>query len=231
MKICILGNSHIASLKHGLAVAKGSFDECEFTFFGARGNNLLGLGVEGTGLVAENETLAMNIAFTSGGLNKIELTDYDVCLLYGIRLILKPIDYRVSRSVKQAACLDNLKFTANYQTALKIRSISEIPIFMGHEPLYEYLMGELDATKVATYPEIYETTRAGITESGIQLLPQPEETVTSGWFTKSEYSSSAPRLHFGGREGEIHPVSDRAHMNGAFGSIYLTSFIRRLKSL
>ena len=62
MKICVLGNSHIASLKNGWDRVGQKYPDIELVFFGARGAGLDGLELDGKALVAANDDLRHSLA-------------------------------------------------------------------------------------------------------------------------------------------------------------------------
>ena len=108
MKICVIGNSHVASLKEGYDSLKQSnprWADIDLTFFAARAKLIMALdiihGADGASLLAgaKGSELETSIEYTSGGKKVIDLRDYDHCLLYGA-YYLPQFDTRISGQVR-----------------------------------------------------------------------------------------------------------------------------------
>jgi len=67
MKLCIIGNSHLAAIKLGWDQVGAEFPWLQPQFFGARADALLDLHAEGGRLVPATPDLAAKIAYVSGG--------------------------------------------------------------------------------------------------------------------------------------------------------------------
>jgi hypothetical protein len=85
-RICVLGNSHVASLKLGWDSLKTQYPNVDITFFANRQRRMEALQVEKGKLVPDNEALKTAIAYTSNGLTSIDSRKFDLYLLYGLDL-------------------------------------------------------------------------------------------------------------------------------------------------
>ena len=84
-RICVLGNSHLGALKLGWDLIEGSYPGTELTFFGAPRSMMQDLVLEGTRLVPRTDKLTAKIRRSSGGLEAVEIEDYDAFILYGLQ--------------------------------------------------------------------------------------------------------------------------------------------------
>ena len=80
MKICLIGNSHLAALKMGWPEIAQDLPDVQPAFFGARGAMMARLRVRGDRLVAKTAALAEQMSFVSGGLTEIVPGDYDAII-------------------------------------------------------------------------------------------------------------------------------------------------------
>ena len=160
MRICVLGNSHLAAAKHGWDQISARYPGLTLTFFGAPRNIMKDLVLEGTQLVPKTEKLLAKIQRSSGGLEAVEIRDYDAFILYGLqfgarRLIqlyrthrpisfewreplpeLAPMEARpakvqtVSERLFEEAALSGLNQTLAVQLIAQLRVVSRVPIHL-----------------------------------------------------------------------------------------------------
>ncbi|PLX82835.1 MAG: hypothetical protein C0617_13265 [Desulfuromonas sp.] len=239
MKVCIIGNSHTGALKR----AWDTFFDSNFknifdlTFFASRAQRLEGLKIEGTKLIPQNEYLKENLKFTSGGKPYVDLSLYDVFLVYGLSTrpyFLSKVFY--SEAVLIKSIEDNHTSSLSFKILTMIRDVVDTKTFIGHDPLRVNKDRDgIEFDKVLT--EQYSLGISLVNESlffplGAELLEQPQQTIVGkGRNTHSIYSKGSKRLDVGDeKDGELHPESDNRHMNDEFGKIWLESFLGRLKS-
>ena len=228
MKICALGNSHLASLKLGLDGLKERYPNVAVTFFASRGSRLGGLTLEDGRLVTSDEALAREIAFTSNGLSEIVLQDYDGFLIYGLGLPLPRLDRRLSSAVQSATCRDLFQESLSFKLAHTIRSACAAAIYIDHAPQKADLLKSNHADHGLDYLQVFDRMRQVIDLADVHFLAQPEHTLSGAWNTAKEYSVGSTRLDLGDRGSRRpHPEIDMAHMNARFGEVYLEDFFRR----
>ena len=154
MKLLVIGNSHIASLKLGWAVLEEN--QVPFTtvhhvtFFAARGKLLKDLRVNKTSLVPQNNKLKRSLKFTSNGQTNITPSQYDVCLLHGMMRFPR-YDRRISSAVKSTSLTRCVTNSLAGKLAAKIRRISNIPLYVSHQPISAWDNAEFMSTPKKLY--------------------------------------------------------------------------------
>jgi hypothetical protein len=95
MKLCVIGNSHIAALKLGWdqVLAEAGEEQSRFapTFFGAPRDGIRHVKLENGCLVARRKDITDYFRLISGGQDQIRLADYDAFLLVGLNVSSKRI--------------------------------------------------------------------------------------------------------------------------------------------
>lgn len=230
--VCIIGNSHIGSLKRGWNFLD-TRDRTTFsvTFFGHRANRLDNLQPSGNSLVPTNEDLRNSLVFTSGGKDTITPSEYDIILLYGMSAdpwILPSNSFYSSSALKRAAD-DITREKLSINTLLKIRSIYSGEIYVGHDPLPAMIKSNNDTTDSYTNG-IVALNRIIYSELNSEIMGQPLETIVNGLNTEIIHSSGSRRLAVDVvRDDEHHPDDDNIHMNDNFGAIWLQHFFAALR--
>lgn len=229
MKICVLGNSHVASLKQGWDHISEQYQNHKIAFFASRQTGLAGLKLENGSLVPSTPQLLSDILFTSGGIKEVRLNEYDVFVLYGLGLTLPNLDVRLSAQVASQTCVDIINRTLNLRIARLIRSASTSPMYIGHSPQPAVTKNTIGSTKLLGYKEVFAYMSSALDIANTAILCQPAATLANAWHTKGEFSGGSTRLNVGGTvSDELHPTNDNAHMNREFGVLYLESFFQRL---
>jgi len=222
MKICVIGNSHAGSLKRGWDVIKESFPLVHLTFFAQRRQGLADLGIINDSLHPLNDQLKEALIFTSSGKEFIDPCEYDLFLLYGLNTKpYFPLDHFYSEGALRQAILDFTDGSLSGYILGLLREITYKPIFIGHNPLPA-------ATKIVNRDSSrYELGMKIMNEySNVDIntkfLAQPIDTVVNGFKTDPFYSIASKRLAVGDDlDDEDHPLTDRSHMNDAFGALWL----------
>jgi len=185
-KICVIGNSHSAALK--LAFENQLVAEFgrrfSITFFAARSMTLKGLQLNGASLIPTSDELSAAIAQTSGGLNVIDLEEYDAFIIYGLGLdALILTNGFLSEAVLEQTVSDYLEASLSWRLVKDIRKCSSAPIILGHSPLYgrrdddrkpvaeRYIKGmELLNSKLKAQSDTIMLMQPAATVSGINTL-------------------------------------------------------------
>lgn len=230
MKVCVIGNSHISSLKRALLLPGLSGDH-QFTFFGSTRDRMLGLKVRSNVLSsADDDPLRRQMSITSGGEGVIDPSLYDVFLVYGLLLRVPPLDRRWSKAVARATCFDAyFGSVASYVVTL-LCSVTKKPVLVGPVPLKASSARQPSISRdwLSDYSIGAQWIAEAVRESGgAGMVAQPPETIGDGWFTKECYSQGAVSL-FG--EKEVGG-GDVLHMNERYGEEYLKSLVMRLKGI
>lgn len=227
-RIFVIGNSHVGSLKQGWDRICEDTDDVELVFFAHRGEKIGALRLRGRSLIATSEDLKDALRFTSGGRDKIDLNDADLVLLYGMRLRV-PHDTGCTYSVgvRNQALKDQVNRSISYALLKKIRSISEVPVVVGHDPLPASRHDRPGDSRQYS-DRVRAMNDLMFLPLNARLLNQPMQTVESGFQTKTEYTSNSTRIAIGTRrDNELHPEKDIRHMNAEFGEMFLTELLER----
>jgi hypothetical protein len=224
VKIAVLGDSHVGSLKRGTALLGGAAQEHELVFFGARSAALDDLAIDGRILRPRNQTLAQSLAFTSGGLEVIDTGSYDGFLLYGMGA--RPFFVRdkvfYSQAVMARALKDVTERRLSYRTLLKLRNLTKKPIYIGHNPMRAAAVQNV-SQDLTPYMRGIDLLNAAVYDIlGARIFPQPAQTIVNGNGTAMEFTQGSKRLAIGDElDDALHPTTDLNHMNDEFGSLWL----------
>jgi hypothetical protein len=237
MRICILGNSHTGALKLAWSKLTASVPQVELIFFAAPGIGFAHADLEGGHLVPRSKRLKELFAYTSGGLESVDIAAYDAFLVYGLGFSIpraKIDNHRYSSAVVSATYSDLLAKSLNWRLGNFVRSVTHAPIYVGHNPVPS--LGEVPAALPAADKEMswsYDES-AGIfsrilAERDMLFIAQPHVTFGEDGMTKREYSFGSLKLDVGGRDGsDVHDADDIGHMNEEFGRIWLESFFKAI---
>lgn len=224
MRICVLGNSHVASLKLGLEkIAKAG--RPELVFFASRANSLAALRLDGRRLVAPHENLAKALRHTSGGADAVDLDHYDAFLVYGLGFRLPGLQRSLSSAVQRQACRDTAEQTLSHRICSQLRKGTPKPVYVGHDPQEAAKRGVSASAEHLPYDSVFDMTAGELMRDKVQLVRQPRQTFADAWFTRQEFSAGSIRLDIGDEmSNQLHPEEDNKHMNAEFGRLWLADF-------
>lgn len=228
-RLCVLGDSHTAALKRAWEAIKSSFTGGELHFFCARADGLSGMQSKGGKLIPDNEVLMRAIAFTSGGRREVDPMQYDAFLIYGLGVIpYIPDDSRVySRAVVAAAITDGGKSSLGFTLAQRLRTTTDKPIYIGHNPLSATDSTDFSLDDAAYTAWIRLVNTLVYSPLPATLVPQPTSTVVAGRYTDGRYSWKSRRLAVGDDlDDELHSSEDDVHMNAEYGRLWLREFLK-----
>lgn len=234
MRLCIVGNSHIAALKAGWDAEIGAVFPASYpTFFGVRGGGLTRLVVDGGTLTSDNAQIQRELAFTSGGQTRIDPKRFDAVLVYGLcRNVNRQVRNHgvgYSRQALETALLDYWAATSLVGIMQKLRQITDLPIYGGHSPL--------EAAKDVTESEDTSSYRAFLADSNqqvfryldVELIGQPLQTIVNGNATTIGFAIGSQRLAVGAGNDKVpHENTETRHMNADFGALWLRHFLNGL---
>lgn len=228
MKICVIGNSHLAALRQGWSTCKSDFEGIDLTFFGSTRDRMRGL-VLAEGLIAPIEgdkPLLRQMTIVSGGKGFIDPSEYDAFIVYGLLFRVPALDYRWSSAVSLATCADAYQASVAHYVVSLVRSVTNKRVLVGAVPLRSARARppKVPADTMIGYKSCAEFMRKAVVESGAEFVPQPSVTVGDGWFTRDVYAKGAVSL----MSGEDVGSSDTLHMNSKFGELSIRDFLTRL---
>lgn len=227
MKICVIGNSHVGALKRAWDEICDEYLEHNLTFFAMGSTGINGLAVQNGKLIATTSKLRSAIEFTSGGLTEVIPESYDAFLVYGLSAIirLQDINFYYSSAVRKQALLDVTSSSLSFTTIKKLRAVTSLPIYVGHNPLKaSRVISTMDRSQ--DYSNHIEQLNSLVYSSeNAQLIPQPANTLVNGVATKEEYTLGSRTLAVVAVGGsELHDKGDNFHMNDVFGEVWLRNF-------
>ncbi len=252
MKICLLGDSHLAAIKAGSSGLKTTH---KLDFFGSPRDSMSGLSLQDTALLPGSGSLAEMLKVTSGGQTRIELADYDQFILVGLgfsftrlarmhqryRLFSGVSDlkhrYLISEDCRELAMAGLFEMSLAIDLAKTIRSASEAPILLVPEPFRSIsVLDSTEEVELWSYMSdrtddlltVYRTMqrRCEALLPNFRVLEQPDETIDRV-FTRSEFAEAAPRMTANGFESYTAP--DFGHMGPLYGTRVLTEVFQSLK--
>lgn len=229
VRLCVLGNSHVAALRTAWDSLQRDHPEVEITWFAHRGMGVSNLIPTSESLVPNNDDLLTSIKFTSGR-SEVRLADFDAFLVYALHQHGRQPDTSFySAAVRRQALEDQVTSQRNYMLVQKVRSVTDKPLFVAHDPLPAF---GADDVVMRDYPaHVAEMQERFYSPLSATLVEQPSSSVVAGCATKQEFSKDSTRLVVGkDNDGETHGGHDIFHMNSSYGNLWLTSFIPRLRA-
>lgn len=228
MRLCMIGNSHLAALISAWRLVKDQYPTLDCTFFGARGSRLNGLEVNDGKLIAKSNKLTEFITKVSSGKSCID-GDYDAYVLVGLQFKFIPFQHYHSTAFMQACCQERWQSTLSYRLTQKIQTISNAPIYLAHCPLPADDGCNRDGS-LANYDTQWAIWCSELAAKNVHLLRQPADTLSAPLYTQHCFSQRSKRLTVVGEStfGEEHAIEDYAHMNEVYGQHYLASALPRI---
>lgn len=229
INICIMGNSHVGSLKRGWDVINKDYHKIKITFFAQRSDGLKDLVVQDGKLSPNNNELSKALEFTSGGRTEIVPNQYDIFIIYGANANVNfDMDFQFySKAVIEASLRDFVTSTLSFSLLQKLKSVTNKSVYIGHVPL-------IAATQIqpGIPPDKYLARVKLMNEAvyhplNAELVKQPAATIVNGNNTHPDFSKGSKRLAIGDSfDDEHHPEDDMDHMNDLFGSMWLEEFFK-----
>ncbi|MCB1996259.1 MAG: hypothetical protein H6933_13030 [Burkholderiaceae bacterium] len=239
MRICIVGNSHIAALKAGHDAEPQAFREHSIEFFGLPGRRFQSLRFDiDRGLVFPDSHAQALALVTGGRFDRVAPEGFDVLVFHGCRVNLGklcqslltggPPSVRYSKRFLTAGVHGWLTTNETYRVMLQLRVHSQVRIMLSPMPMAaEGPTGSASAggaPSLDVLQDIEALVDQCCASDGFVFSPQPRQTLTQDARTGSEYSSGSTRLLV----AEQHEDDDTAHMNGAYGCLVLKSVLAKL---
>jgi len=256
LSLCLIGNSHVAAVKLAWSNrAPAVLPGFAIDFFSAGVRLMEHMELEGTTFVCKDDELREKIAFTSGGLESIDLTKYDAFVVIGAGFGLDvsgvcdgydlvsptraPEGTLISRSFLTATIEANLESSLAMSIADKIKSVCDKPILLCAAPyLSERILSEEQFRGQMRYEDFdfLNTVVAAAKEAGarisarhkLPLIWQKEETVGVPGFTKASYGLNPARFDM---KISAPLEFDRRHGNEDYGYLMLMAMLREVHEL
>lgn len=244
MRICIIGNSHLAALKLAWQQLSPEHQAMEVVFFGARAAAMAHLAIQNNCLVPTNPETEHDMRFTSGGQHTIDLSGFDAVWLYGlacdVNLFIPTLTTHqigrftdtdrnfLSRACFTQLCGDRLQRGLLYKLTRLVRQISDLPLYVSpspfpsqdcvHEPSGKWnALSTNDGSVIQS--GYYDGIRTALHDYNTVFIPQPNDSIVNFLFTDAKYTKDSVRLTEGLSTKHAH--DDYAHMNQAYGVLFL----------
>jgi len=228
--LCLYGDSHLAALKHALDGDFVPTQGRQIEFFGAAGPAFRGLRLTDAGRVVPDKASleALNLV-TGGARTDLGGEDFGAFLFYGARLrsteFIAEFLHRgrseadfVSSAVRAQAMAKWLTSVRAVRIARVFAATGKAKVFFAPAPF------EIEAQNqryVKHFPEALNATaqeRAQLNDEiaqalagdGIVFVPQPEETIEKGCFTRHAFATP-----------DAEATSDTRHMGPCYGAMVL----------
>lgn len=225
MKICLIGNSHIACIREAWAEDNFGMD---VTFFGSHAKTTLYTENINNVICGTNDSVKNNFKLTSGAESGIELNKYDIAVIHGLVPHLK--GYKNQIRNKESAIYYSSEvikksnpFYASPCCHLlsEIRKTSNLLVYVSHAP-FPATPEPRVPTDERHYMQLVEVFSNCLAEYSAKPLFQHSETIVDVMHTKEHFSKGSKRLAVGNVKGVLeHPEDDIGHMNKDFGRYYL----------
>ncbi len=229
MKICVIGNSHVAAIKLAYEASQPSSPH-EMIFFAGLGRRIAKLEIANGMLIppADDPKIQYAIKATSGGLTEINPDLYDHFLIIGMSgWVHQPVS-SVGRPISEGAIACAIK---DYWHASRLpplvrnlRKITQKPISIAATPLLAE--ERQNNTNAEVYTRFISLSNAlYFSEFSAQLIGQPPETIVNGNATAIGFSRMSERLLEGKGDFAIHhPEGENSHMNQSYGALWLAQY-------
>ncbi|WP_163848860.1 hypothetical protein [Pseudooceanicola aestuarii] len=234
LRICLFGDSHLASVKH--AQDRGLIDwrGHRMEFWGAYGPAFRQLELRGDAVHPKPDARPIVAEINGAGREVLQATDFDAFLFYGARLrmseFMPPLletlcaeDGHVSTAVRRILTRRFLRGCRAYRFARAFAAANPAArVVFAPAPLLTEGRGGPDLPQAAqASPTDRDQLRHWLdAEAGqdrITLLHQPEETITGGYLTRIEHASD-----------EIGQEDDPVHKNADFAAMTVGRFLAEL---
>jgi hypothetical protein len=235
-RLCVIGNSHIVSLRDGWESVSGEFPGVEATFFGAPVWLMRRLQRSGSELVAGTPELAERFASSSGGHSSIA-GSYDAYIVYGLALspaalsglweAYRSLDYAadgralLSRRCHHQAVLALLTATPAGRTLTMLSRATRAPILLLAAPMRSdedpaYLEAPIgNGDDRALNDSFLAGCRDLAHKNGARFAQQPQATLGACPLTTLRRFALGAGLTGPKTEGDL------IHMTGEYGALLL----------
>lgn len=230
VKICIVGNSHVGSLKLGWDLIKDQMPEHQIVFFGSPGARMRHLRIKDGTLVTQDPQLEQDMVATSGLGAVIDPKAYDAVVLCGLQMPFPRLRKGISRAVVKTTVHDIVNDKLAFRVAERFRKIMTAPFWMASNPLQGARSDEVEPGSYHPYDALLAEVQQAFPLPGVTFLDQPPETIRPDLRTPMMYSAGSTRLLTAEETAELiaHPANDTSHMNGDFGRLWLLHNLPRI---
>lgn len=226
-RLAVFGDSHYACLRqaHGLGLVDVSGADIEY--WGHVGGRFNFLTLRDAEIVPTDDYTAQRFArFNAKGRRSLPAADFDMILFAGTRTYIGPVFQRflqagfhgpfLSSGLRRRVLCDSLNQQSGYRLARGLAATGTARIVLspvafhteGHPRLSAQLTPEIRAASGEDRAELWDLATEIAAADGITLIPQPDETVADGVFTKAGFAVAGHA-----------EKKDYEHRNPAYGAL------------
>ena len=257
MKICAIGNSHLAAFKLGWDDISGRWGKnIDIVFFGSAGNFFSrSVAIENNCLIPKTDKFSKDFCNTSGGLDKVNFADYDAILLIGLDCNIWTLTHPLSNHctidslpaiedkahrIISTGCLtqvgiDQIAQCSMFQVASLIRTVSSIPIFIAPVP-FPSISGFYSPSLICTYlarnanqtlQDCYYQAIAHLCDIHEVTFIAQPDSTITDYVYTKEIYSKGS-VKLGHNLTTLHDETDFAHMNKEYGTVVLQAVLENI---
>jgi|GEM_PF-1257358 len=227
IRLCILGNSHVAALKQASAGFCAEHAQARLTFFAAVSRDSRAMRVTGDSYAPTTDALAAQFRLTSGGAEAIAATAHDAFLLYGFGGRGAPEDRpaNYSHALRTATVLARLRADLLIQHMTALRALTGKPVFAALKPL-PAVRPDRTPRRLLPQSEVVALAQARLADPlAVEMIPQPATTLIDDLATDPVHSAGSTPLERPARaRRDAHPEDEQQHMNAGYGRLWLEAF-------
>ncbi len=242
MKVCVIGNSQISTIKLGWDASKARYPAVELSFFGSIAQSLNSARADGRSIVPTSKDLERAFRLTSGGSDRLCVDDYDIFLIVGSGLAVHWVvdlyagfrtddhvnsdKYLLSRDAFRQAAHGALsgKAAMHIHRLLSDMGVERIALIPNALPSRT----DHDYPNIGTWVEaeengddadlvsVFEGYLTALEQAGTLVVRQPASTQHGRTRTADRYSAIRS-------DGHVDPI----HTNAEFGSLLIEAFLEK----
>jgi hypothetical protein len=233
-RICLVGNSHLASLK--LAVTQRLYDPSgiDVTFWGAPDGKFKAVTVKDGCLRAPSGKEETFLEVSDGRCAVVDPAKFDAIVLHGLDLHVTEVLQDLIRSSRTTdmsgqylvdALTDWLLGRQAFALA-KGLAVSGTPILLSHCPLHDETSGTFDGLDVPSQmlALVFGSLQRAALDHGLSFVAQPAATIRDNKYTDREYSKGSVKLARLDEPRE-HMAREFKHMNPRYGAEVLRTAV------
>jgi hypothetical protein len=229
-RVCVFGDSHYACVRQ--AEAQGLVDTrgIDLEYWGNVGGRFRYLEFRAGAIRPPDEALARRFAkFNAKGRTFLPAAEFDAILVMGARIYPWRVFFRVlqtltdgpfvSEGLQRRLLADGLRGYYGYRLSAGLASTGSARILLAPVAYYtanpahfqDSITPAMQEVLAERLPWFWDVLARAAAEDGIDLIPQPEETVTAGMFTDPAYAVA-----------DHEARQDYEHRNAAYGAVILS---------
>ena len=229
VKICLIGNSHAASIKSGWTAISKFYPDVDLTIYPFHGlyyETFTPVPEEGL-LRMEKDIIRNRFIHILGGDGHVHIKEYDHCIIVGGVKLQAALFEIYSEQVRRASLIDWYENSHIHLLVKKIRVLSDLPISITVNPLRASRDIDENWMEGYSYQGTIDILNDHLEEChNARMIGQPDRTIEGAFSTKVEYAVGEYRPNTSTLPGATPVIEDDLmHMNSAFGALMLAKIM------